>query len=92
MAVLVALGTEYTIVDAQGHVVGSIVTDTPPGTQLRVVAVAGGARIKAAPQSDPRADRTFHPDYSRALSVEQVTRAWQAEMERIAPQPVTGGG
>lgn len=41
---------------------------------------------------DPRADRTFHPDYSKALTVDQMTRAWQNELDRINPPVVTGGG
>gem|GEM_PF-2088648 len=92
IALLVAAGTEYTIVDAQGRVVGSIVSETPPGAQLRVIGVSNAARTAVRPPSDPRADRTFHPDYSHALSAEQMSRAWQAEIERLSPQPVTGGG
>jgi hypothetical protein len=42
--------------------------------------------------TDPETDRVFQPDYSRALSVEQVTAAWNAEINRIFPVPVTGGG
>jgi hypothetical protein len=77
IAMVVAAGAQYTIIDEQGHIVGSLVTDTPPGAHLR---------------ADPRADRTFRPDYAKALTVEQMSRAWQAEAERLAPQLVTGGG
>jgi hypothetical protein len=87
----VAIGAQYTIVDEQGHVVGTIVTDTPPGAQLRVIGVAAAKRPATA-QTDPRADRTFRPDYGKALTVEQMSRAWQAEADRLAPQIVTGGG
>jgi hypothetical protein len=72
MALAVAVGTQYTIIDEQGHAVGSLVT--------------------APAQPDTRPDRTFHPDYSRALTVDQMSRAWQAEADRIAPPFVTGGG
>lgn len=41
---------------------------------------------------DRRADRTFHPDYSKALTVDQMSRAWQNELDRINPPIVTGGG
>jgi len=41
---------------------------------------------------DRRADRTFHPDYSNALTVDQMSRAWQKELDRINPPVVTGGG
>lgn len=90
-AVAVAAGTQYTIVDAQGRVVGSIVTDTPVN-QLRVIGVTSAGRITTAPQPDPGADRAFHPDYTKALSAEQLSRAWQAELDRLAPPLVTGGG
>jgi hypothetical protein len=92
IAIAVAVGTQYTIIDEQGHVVGSLVTDTPPGAQLRVIGVANAKRTAPPAQAGTRADRTFHPDYSRALTIDQMSRAWQAEVERISPQIVTGGG
>jgi hypothetical protein len=55
----------------------------------------GSVRSIAAPTSmrtDPGSDRVFHPDYSRALSVEQMTAAWNAEINRLFPVPITGGG
>jgi len=60
-------------------------------TQCTVTAVtfADGRRWSAL---DPRADRAFHPDYSKALTAEQMTRAWQNELDRINPPVVTGGG
>ena len=92
MALAVAAGTQYTIIDEQGHAVGSLVTDTPPGAQLRVIGVTNAKRSAPPAQADTRADRTFHPDYSRALTIEQMSRAWQAEADRLAPPIVTGGG
>ncbi len=91
MALAVAVGTQYTIIDEQGHVVGSIVTETPPA-QLRVIGIANAKRTAPPAQADARADRTFHPDYSHALTIEQMSRAWQAEADRLAPPIVTGGG
>jgi hypothetical protein len=60
-------------------------------------AFAGAAeKVSTAPTGsasrDARVDTTFHPDYSKALSVEQMSAAWQAELDRLFPQPVTGGG
>ncbi len=37
-------------------------------------------------------DRTFHPDYSHALTPDQMTRAWNAEIDRVFQTPVSGGG
>jgi hypothetical protein len=55
----------------------------------------GTVRSTAGPpstRSELGSDRAFHPDYSHALSVEQMTAAWNAEIERLFPVPVTGGG
>ena len=90
IATFVALGAQYTVVDAQGNVVGTLVTDTPAASQMRVIGITNAARGKTPAQ--PNRDRTFHPDYSRALSVDQMTRAWNDELDRINPPVVTGGG
>jgi hypothetical protein len=37
-------------------------------------------------------DRTFHPDYSHALTVQQMNAAWDAEIDRVFETPITGGG
>jgi hypothetical protein len=92
IAIVVAVGAQYTIIDDQGNVIGSLTTDTPPGAQLRVIGLANAKRSGTVAQPDPRADRTFRPDYVKALTVEQMSRAWQAEADRLAPQLVTGGG
>jgi ABC-type glycerol-3-phosphate transport system substrate-binding protein len=39
----------------------------------------------------PQPDREFHPDYSVALTVDQLTAAWNAEIDRVF-QPVLAGG
>jgi hypothetical protein len=90
-ATLMALGAQYTVVDSNGHVVGTLVTDTPPTSQLRVAGLADAAR-KEQQQPDRRADRGFHPDSSKALTVEQQMQSWQREWDRLNPPVVTGGG
>ena len=50
-----------------------------------------GAQLPAV-DAQAGVDRTFHPDFSHALSVDQMERAWQAELDRINPPTVTGGG
>lgn len=88
---LAAPGTHYILVDSQGNVVGELVSESASRLQLRLIGVAKTARA-AVQQPDPRNDRNFHPDYSRALTPGQMSAAWQAEMDRLFPQPVTGGG
>ncbi len=62
---------------------------------VTAITFADGRRWTApnlATLPDRRSDRTFRPDYSRALTVDQMNRAWQAELDRINPPVVTGGG
>lgn len=92
LATFVALGAQYTVVDAQGRVVGTLITDTPAASQMRIIGITNAGRGTIPAQPDRQVDRTFHPDYSRALSVDQVTRAWRDELDRINPPIVTGGG
>ncbi len=91
-ALLVAVGAQYLVVDAEGRVVGTLVTDSPAASQMRVIGITNAARAGTPQQPDRQADRTFHPDYSRALTPDQMTRAWQDELDRINPPIVTGGG
>ena len=91
-AASLAFTAQYTVVDAQGHVVGTLVTDAPLRTPTQLIGITNAPRRTAPTPPDPRADRTFHPDFSRALSVDQVNRAWQDELDRINPPIVTGGG
>ena len=58
IALAVAVGSQYTIIDEQGHVVGSLVADTPPGAQMRIIGIANAKRTAPPAQPDPRADRT----------------------------------
>ena len=37
-------------------------------------------------------DRTFHPDYSQALTPGQMIVAWNAEIDRVFQTPISGGG
>jgi hypothetical protein len=85
-------GTHYDLVDAQGNVVGELVNESATRVKLRVIGVTNVQH--AAPQRtvSRRADSTFHPDYSTALTPGQMSAAWQAELDRLFPQPVTGGG
>lgn len=57
-----------------------------------ITALSIAAIITSAPISDLENDRSFHPDYSHALSVEQMTAAWNAEINRLIPVPISGGG
>ena len=91
-AASLAFAAQYTVVDSQGHVVGTLVTDVPLRTPLQVIGITNGPRRTSPAPSDPRADRTFHPDFSKALTVDQMNRAWQDELDRIYPPIVTGGG
>jgi len=59
---------------------------------VAAVTFADGRRWVAPLASTAQAGRSFHPDYSRALTVDQMNRAWQAELDRLNPPVVTGGG
>jgi hypothetical protein len=90
-AAIATPGTHYVLVDVNGNVVGELVSESATRVRLRVIGVTNAARA-AVPAADPRNDRTFHPDYSKALTPGQMSAAWQAEIDRLFPQPVTGGG
>ena len=90
-AMVIALGAQYTVVDADGRVVGTLVTDSPAALQMRIIGITN-ARPAPPQQPDRRTDRTFRPDYTNALSADQMTRAWQNEADRINPPVVAGGG
>jgi hypothetical protein len=92
LATFVVLGAQYSVVDTEGHIVGTLVTDTPAVSQMRIIGITTAARGKTPAQPDRSSDRTFHPDYSRALTVDQTTRAWRDELDRLNPPIVTGGG
>ena len=68
IALTIAVGAQYTIIDEQGHVVGSLVTDTPAGAQLRVIGLANakrtgtfrGTRSARGPHVPPRLRKSTH--------------------------------
>jgi methylmalonyl-CoA mutase cobalamin-binding subunit len=55
-------------------------------TVTRVVAPQDPARDESG------IDRTFHPDYTQALTAEQMNAAWSAEVDRVMQKPVGEGG
>jgi hypothetical protein len=70
----------------------------PPTAQIasgmrdtNVVGISNAPRPPAK-QDESGIDRTFHPDYSHALTPEQMTAAWNNEVNRILETPITGGG
>jgi hypothetical protein len=91
-AMLIAVGAQYLVVDAEGRVVGTLVTDSPATSQMHVMGITNAPRAATPQLRDNRTDRSFHPDYSKALTPDQMTRAWQDELDRINPPIVTGGG
>ena len=78
----------FTLLDTDGHIVGELVAEQPG--QLRLHAI--GSTRAATPGTEPRLDRTFHPDFSRALSPGQMQSAWQSELDRLFPPMMAGGG
>lgn len=90
-AAIATPGTHYVLVDLHGNVVGELVSESATQVRLRVIGISTAARA-AVPAPDARNDRAFHPDYSKALTPGQMSAAWQAEIDRLFPQPVTGGG
>jgi hypothetical protein len=55
----------------------------------------GSSKVTAPPGPAPDQsgiDRTFRPDYSQALTVQQMTVAWTVEIDRVFQTPITGGG
>jgi len=83
--------TRYLLVDMNGNVVGELVSESATPVRLRVIGISTAPR-SAGPAPDTRSDRSFHPDYSKALTPGQMSAAWQAEIDRLFPPPLTGGG
>jgi uncharacterized protein YcgI (DUF1989 family) len=69
-----------------------------PGARYQLVDangnVVGELVLRRAPKPALPAtlDRAFHPDYTKSLTIGQMSAAWQAEWGRINPPVVTGGG
>jgi hypothetical protein len=89
-SLLAVPGAHFDVVDQQGNVVGELVSESATRLRLRIVGVTAVQRTQ--PALPARTDTTFHPNYDHALSVGQMSAAWQAELDRLFPQPVTGGG
>jgi hypothetical protein len=89
-APIIAAGTHYDLVDAQGNVVGELVSESATRVRLRIIDVTPIRAVRSVPPAQP--DREFHPDYRGALSVGQMSAAWQAEIDHLFPPPPTGGG
>jgi hypothetical protein len=62
------------------------------GTDDRQVTITRVVPTQAAPRDESGIDRTFHPDYARALTVEQTNAAWNAEIDRVMETPIGLGG
>ena len=87
-----APAVHYRLVDERGNVVGELITGGSTRAHLRSI---GNAVALRAPQNRAVVrvdDRTFHPDFSKALTTGQMTAAWQAELDRLFPPPAIGGG
>ena len=89
---LIVPGAHYQLVDARGNVVGELVSETGTRLQLRPIGATTAIRTAQKQPLPTTADTTFHPDYSKALTSGQMSAAWQAELDRINPPFVTGGG
>ena len=57
--------------------------------QTRVVSIL---RVTKPPSKHDESgiDRTFHPDYSKALTADQLQAAWNAEINRVFETPISG--
>jgi len=88
--VLAVPGAHYELVDSQGNVVGELVSEARPASPAGSRRHDGPTHAAAGGPTSRRRD--VHPDHGKALSVGQMSAAWQAELDRVFPQPVTGGG
>jgi len=91
-AALATPGTHYTLVDSNGAVVGELVSESASRLKLRIIGITNAPRRTIPTASTTTTDRTFHPDFSNALTPGQMSAAWQAEVDRLNPQPIAGGG
>ena len=90
-ASLIVPGAHYQLVDAHGNVVGELAGETNTRLQLRPIGTT--TALRNAPHAPATASSAaFRPDYSKALTSGQMSAAWQAELDRINPPFVTGGG
>ena len=61
-------------------------------TPAEAIGITVAAPAETPCADDARADRTFHPDYSNALTPSQMQVAWQAEIDRLFAPVMAGGG
>jgi hypothetical protein len=88
----VAVGAQ-TRETAPHHTAAATIRPAAAGTSdARGVQVSRAAKPPSSPTDESGIDRTFHPDYSQALTVDQMTAAWNREIDRVFETPITGGG
>jgi hypothetical protein len=63
----------------------------PVAKEMRDESRAAISRV-AMPPVDKSGIDLFRPDYSHALTPDQMDAAWKAEIDRIFETPITGGG
>lgn len=92
-AALVASLASVAAAAPNAPVVSPAVRGTHQTRQVGIVRTVA-PKPQPAPSTDESGiDRTFHPDYSHALSVDQQNAAWNNEINRVMVTPVgTGGG
>jgi ABC-type glycerol-3-phosphate transport system substrate-binding protein len=64
----------------------------PSHDDTRNVSISHTTTPAPQPTDESGIDRTFHPDYTNALTVEQMEAAWNAEINRVFETPIAGGG
>jgi hypothetical protein len=67
-------------------------TESEAARIAEVAQLRSGATPPAPRTTEADRDRSFRPDYSRALSVGQMEAAWQREIERLFPSLMAGVG
>ena len=85
-AVAAETAPHYTLVDGQGRTVARLVTE-PAGRENLALVGHTAARLPVL-----QAAEIFHPDFSHAVTPAQLNAAWNAEVNRLMPVPLNGGG
>jgi hypothetical protein len=80
----------FTILSALGIASLAFAPIAAPAASSDAPVTIGATSVQ--PADDSRSDRTFHPDYSNALTPAQMSLAWQAEIDRLFPPVMAGGG
>ena len=78
--------------------VAAVDPSMPPTVQIasgmrdtNVVAISNVPKPPSK-RDESRTDRTFHPDYSKALTPDQMQAAWNAEINSVFQTAISGGG